>query len=356
MFIVNHDLVIYNFRKELVERLINQSHDVVIVSPYGPKIEPLKKLGAEFESFSLNRHGMNPLTEIKTMRALKKIIKKNLPDVILTYTIKPNIYGNNIARQLKIPVISNITGLGSMYSSHAVSRFIYKLAYKLSMRKTSTIFVQNHSDLTRLQSIFKGSKVIKLLPGSGVNLDEFSYHERTFHSTIHFGFAGRIMTAKGIKEYLELASELINTRDDVFFHLAGFMEEDYSSLIYNLSKNPRFQYHGYLHNLKDYYETIHCLIHPSQYNEGLSNVLLEAAASGCALITRDRPGLKEAINHNGYTYSEDDCEGLIQTVNKYINLSSEEKDNMSKASRNHAMKFDRNIVINHYLTAIREAM
>ena len=120
LFLVNHDVVIYNFRLELVERLIADGHHVVISSPYGERIDDLKKLGCEYHEIEISRHGMNPVKEIKLVSEYKTLIKKVKPDIVFTYTIKPNIYGGMAAKALKVPYVANITGLGTALETDSV--------------------------------------------------------------------------------------------------------------------------------------------------------------------------------------------------------------------------------------------
>src|SRR5690606_32063141 len=110
---VNHDIVIYNFRKELVQELIAQNYEVYISSPYGSRIDKLVQIGAKFIEATIDRRGINPINDLKLIKYYKKIMKEIKPDVVLTYTIKPNIYGGIAAKALNIPYIANITGLGT---------------------------------------------------------------------------------------------------------------------------------------------------------------------------------------------------------------------------------------------------
>src|SRR5690554_1853533 len=113
LILVNHDVVIYNFRKELVERLLSDGNQVVISSPYGERIDDLVEMGCKYIEAKIERHGTNPLNELKLISYYKRIMRDVKPDVVLTYTIKPNIYGGLAAKKHGIPYISNITGLGT---------------------------------------------------------------------------------------------------------------------------------------------------------------------------------------------------------------------------------------------------
>ena len=177
LFLVNHDVVIYNFRLELVERLLSDGYEVHISSPYGERIEDLKRLGAIFHETNMDRHGMNPINELKLLQNYKKLLKKIKPDIVLGYTIKPNIYGAMAAESVNIPFVANITGLGTAVENPGLSQKISIILYKIAFRKVQKVFFQN----TENQQFFIDHKIALgkhgLLPGSGVNLRRFTVKE-----------------------------------------------------------------------------------------------------------------------------------------------------------------------------------
>ena len=177
LFLVNHDVVIYNFRLELVERLIKENYEVHISSPYGERIEDLKKLGAVFHEGSMNRHGINPMQELKLFWYYKKLLKKVKPDIVLGYTIKPNIYGAMAASLMNIPFVANITGLGTAVENPGLVQKISIILYKIAFRKIQKVFFQNRENQ---QFFIEHNIAVKkhgLLPGSGVNLQRFALKE-----------------------------------------------------------------------------------------------------------------------------------------------------------------------------------
>lgn len=357
LFLVNHDVVIYNFRLELVERLLSEGHEVIISSPYGDRIEELIKLGCTYQEIEISRHGMNVIEEIKLILKYKKLIKNVCPDIVLTYTIKPNIYGNIACKKYNIPCIANITGLGTAVENKGLVQKITILLYKYSFSKIKKVFFQNEENM----NFFNKHKIAigkhKLIPGSGVNLDRFEVLEYPKSDIIEFAFISRIMKEKGIEQYLEAAEYIRKKYKNTKFHICGFCEEEYEERLNLLEKEQVIEYHGMVRNIKSILKRIHCTVHPSYYPEGISNVLLESCASGRPIITTNRSGCKEVVidGINGYMVEPKNGQELIRAIERFIHLSSEIRAEMGKNGRMHVEKcFDRQIVVQAYMEEIKE--
>ena len=313
LFLVNHDVVIYNFRLELVERLIKENYEVHISSPYGERIEDLKKLGAVFHEGSMNRHGINPMQELKLFWYYKKLLKKVKPDIVLGYTIKPNIYGAMAASLMNIPFVANITGLGTAVENPGLVQKISIILYKIAFRKIQKVFFQNRENQ---QFFIEHNIAVKkhgLLPGSGVNLQRFALKEYPDGEVVKFAFISRIMKEKGIDQYLEAAKRLKEKYQNVEFHVCGFCEEEYEGKLDEYSAKGIVLYHGMIRNVAGFMSEMHCIIHPTYYPEGLSNVLLEASATGRPIITTDRSGCREVVDDgvNGFVVQQKNSEELV---------------------------------------------
>lgn len=167
LFLVNHDVVIYNFRLELVERLLDDGYKVVISSPYGERIEDLKALGCEYYGIDIERHGINLFQEIKLLSTYKKLVRKVKPDIVFSYTIKPNIYGAIACKKKRIPFVANITGLGMAVENKGLVQKISVLLYRIAFTKVQKVFFQNRENM----QFFIEHKIAMgkhgLLPGSG---------------------------------------------------------------------------------------------------------------------------------------------------------------------------------------------
>ena len=355
LFLVNHDVVIYNFRLELVERLISDGYEVHISSPYGERIDDLTALGAIFHDITMDRHGMNPISELKLLLSYRKLFEEVKPDMVLGYTIKPNIYGAMAAGWKGIPFVANITGLGTAVENPGTSQKLMLLLYKIAFRKVQKVFFQN----TENQQFFIDHKIALgkhgLLPGSGVNLERFALKEYPKGDTIRFAFISRIMKEKGIDQYLEAAEAIIEKYPNTEFHICGFCEAEYEGKLNEFNDNGTVIYHGMLRDVAGFLDDIHCVIHPTYYPEGLSNVLLEASASGRPIITTDRSGCREVIDDgvNGYMIPQKDSKALIEAIDKFMQLDYESKKAMGIAGRMKVEKeFDRQIVINEYMREV----
>ncbi len=360
LFFVNHDIVVYNFRLELVERLLRDGYEVVISSPYGERIEELKALGCEFVETEVSRHGTNPLQDIKLLYTYKKILKQVKPDVVLTYTIKPNIYGSMACGAAGIPCLANITGLGTAVENGGWLQKITVLLYKYAFRKIHTVFFQNTENMQFFveRNIANRDKYA-LLPGSGVNLSRFSPMEYPGEETLEFVFLSRIMKEKGTDQYLEAAQYIKNKYPKTVFHVCGFCEQGYEEKLKELESAGIIQYHGMVRNVSEILEKVHCTIHPTYYPEGLSNALLESSACGRPIITTNRAGCREVIDDgvNGFIVNQKDSQDLIAKIEKFINLSYEEKKEMGLAGRRKVEKeFDRQIVVERYSEEIKRCL
>lgn len=357
LFLVNHDVVIYNFRLELVERLLADGHQVVISSPYGERIEDLKALGCEYREIDIARHGMNPVKELKLISDYKKLLDQVKPDMVFAYTIKPNIYGSIACRSRKVPCVTNITGLGTAVENGGLVQKITVLLYKYAFTKVQRVFFQN----TENMQFFVDHKIAlgkhDLLPGSGVNLQRFEVLEYPETDTVEFAFISRIMKEKGIDQYLEAAEHIRSKYPNTVFHVCGFCEDAYEDKLKDLTDKGIINYHGMVRDIKGFLEGIHCTIHPTYYPEGLSNVLLESSACARPIITTDRSGCREVIDDgvNGYVVKQQDSQDLIEKIEKFLKLSVAERKAMGLAGRAKVEReFDRQIVVEKYVEEVKK--
>lgn len=359
LFLVNHDVVIYNFRLELVEALLARGYEVVISSPYGERIDTLVEMGCKYREITLSRHGMNPVEELGMLRKYKKLIKEERPDVVLTYTIKPNIYGSIAAAAFNIPCIANITGLGTAVENGGIVQKITVLMYKYAFRKIKRVYFQN----TENMAFFAEKKIAVqkhfLLPGSGVNLAKFSPIEYPTDEVVEFAFISRIMKEKGVDQYLDAAEYIREKYPNTRFHVCGFCEQTYEERLRALAERGVIVYHGMVKDVRSILKGCHCVVHPTYYPEGISNVLLEGAASARPIITTDRAGCREVIDDgvNGYVVRQRDSADLIEKIEKFLALSNERKRDMGLRGREKVEReFDRRIVVDAYMAEIGQAV
>ena len=356
LILANNDVGLYKFRKELIIELL-QEHEVFVCLPKGEYINKLKKIGAKYIPCELlDRHGTNPVKEIRLLNYYNRLLKKLKPDKVLTYTIKPNVYGGMACALKGIPYIVNITGLGTALENAGIMQKITLMLYRAGIRKAQMVFFQNREN----QKFMISNGVVKgrydLLPGSGVNLEEYRVLKYPEGKEIHFLFIARVMKEKGIDQYLKAAQIIRKKYPDTRFHVCGACEQDYKGILDKLHNEGVIIYHGLVDDMIAMQEISSCTIHPTYYPEGLSNVLLESCACGRPIITTNRSGCREIVDDgiNGFVVKEKDTKELVSVIEKFLALSNEERRKMGMAGRGKVEReFDRKIVVEKYIREIR---
>lgn len=353
--IINNDIGLYNFRKELLERLIQKKYKVIILLPKGEKIKDLQRMGCIFEELYIDRRGTNPFKDLKLLMELRKKVIKIRPDIILTYTIKPNIYGGIISQLLGIPYIANITGLGSVLENPGILQKIAVWMYRVALKNANCVFCQNKENFLFVKNKGLTKKKVRLLPGSGVNLQNFFLQEYPPDGILKFVFVSRIMKEKGINEYLEAATKIKQKYPDTQFHICGFCEEEFTEKLEKFQLEEIVEYHGMVSDIGQILKDMHCVILPS-YHEGMSNALLEGAATGRPLIASDIPGCRECLQNqkSGFLVKPRDARDLTEKIEQFIQISYAEKKKMGLASRIWVEQhFDRDKVVDTYIQEIQ---
>ena len=347
---------LYSFRKEVVQALKDNGNRVIISAPLDDKVHFFEEMGCELIDTEFNRKGMNPLKDFALMLRYRRLLKQTKPDVVLSYTIKPNLYGGMACQLCHVPQIVNITGLGSAVENPGWLQRLTILLYKVGLRKAHTVFFQNKANMEfcKQHRMVKGR--MELIPGSGVNLQHHALQDYPAATEpIRFIFIGRLLREKGIEEYLTAAHVIKEKYPDTEFHILGGCEENYQERMAKLQRDGIVIYHGRQMDVRPYIGKAWCTVHPSFYPEGMSNVLLESCAAGRPIITTDRPGCGEIVEDGitGYIVNKQDVPDLVEKLETFINLPYEKKMEMGKAGRLKVEKeFDRNIVVNSYLNEI----
>lgn len=355
LVLANFGMGLYKFRKELLEELLQQNHDVYIALPNDEYVQKLKNIGCKFIETHVDRRGTNPFTDFKLLLNYIRIIKGLNPHIVLTYTIKPNIYGGIACRLTRTPYIANITGLGTTLENSGFIQKLVLILYRIGLKKASCIFFQNENNRKFLTDKIGIKGKTRLIPGSGVNLEQYqlaAYPESP--TKIKFLFIGRIMKAKGIDELLEAAKLVKEQYTNVEFEIIGFCEENFEQKLNHFINLGIISFHGQQDDVRSFIKNAHAIILPS-YHEGTANVLLEAAATGRPILASNIPGCKETFDEgvSGFGFEVRNVQSLVNTIIKFIELPYEKKRAMGIAGRRKMEKeFDRNIVINAYLEEI----
>ncbi|HFJ9299290.1 TPA: glycosyltransferase family 4 protein [Bacillus paranthracis] len=358
LILANNDVGLYKFRKELIQELVKK-YEVYVSLPDGGFIPQLKEIGCKFIDTSISRRGTNPITDFKLLMNYKRIIKEVKPDVVLTYTIKPNIYGGLACKMSGVPYIANITGLGTAVENGGLLQKITLFLYRSALKKARCVFFQNKEN----QEFFIKEKIIKgdnrLIPGSGVNLDYYMVLDYPSDEVVNFLFIARVMKEKGIENYLDAAEYIKKKYPKTAFHILGFCEQDYENKLREMQDRGIIQYHGMQSDVREFHKFSHCTIHPTYYPEGMSNVLLETAACGRPIITTNRSGCREIIDNglNGYIVEQQNSKDLIEKIESFLNLNYEDKEKMGISGRVKVEKeFSREIIVDSYVEKIEEIL
>ena len=356
LFLSNHDTCIYNIRLEMLIAFLDLGYEITISSPYGSRIEDLKTLGCAYIETKFNNRGMNIKDDLLLIQQYRKVMQKVKPNIVLTFMIKPNIYGGIAASKENIPFIANITGLGTALQKKGLPQKLIINLYRFAFKKASFVFFQNEGNL----NFFKRNKInyqrAQLLPGSGVNLSKFLPLPYPETEVISFVFIGRVMKDKGIDHYLEAAKTISSTSNlKVKFYICGSCDDAYEEIINKYHEAGLVTYLGRVENIQEIYKISNCTILPS-YHEGLSNVLLESAASARPVITTDINGCKEVVEDGvtGLLIEPRSTNALLAAIRKFLCLTDEQKQEMGKNGRLKVEKeFDRQYVVAAYLAVIK---
>lgn len=357
LILANIDMGLYKFRRELLEELVKEN-EVYFCVPDGEFVESIKEIGCKFVPCTLmNRHGTNPIQELKLISFYKKVLREIKPDIVFTYTIKCNAYGGMACASLGVPYVANVTGLGTAIENGGLMQKISLTLYKMGLRKAQKVFFQNAENRDFMVNHGVVKRAYDMLPGSGVNLNQYEVFPYPDGDTVDFVFIARVMKEKGIDQYLDAAKEIRERHPETRFHICGFCEQNYEGLLKELNDNGTVIYHGLVSDMTEIYKMISCTVHPTYYPEGLSNVLLESAASGRPIITTDRSGCREVVEDgvNGYVVKQQDSKDLIEKIEKFLSLSVDERRTMGLAGRAKVEReFDRQIVIKKYLDEVKK--
>ena len=348
---------IFNFRFGLIKELL-KNYEVIVVAPKDKYSEKLINLGCKYYDIYIDRKGTNPINDLKTFWQYYRLYKKIKPDITLHFTIKPNIYGNFASQLLRIPVVNNITGLGTLFIKKNFITYLAEIMYKIALRN-SFVFFQNKED----KELFVQKNLVKrydVLPGSGVNTKKFKPIKIEKKDNIfRFLLIARMIWDKGIGEYVEAAKIIKQKYKNVEFLLLGPVRVDNPTTIPKeqidkWQKEGLVKYLGTTNDVKNIITKVDCVVLPS-YREGISRVLLEAAAMEKPLIATNIAGCKEVVEDgiNGYLCKVKDVKDLADKMEKMLNLSEDKRKEMGKAGRKKMIKeFDERIVIEKYLEAI----
>ena len=358
--VLNTSWNIYNFRMSLVRTLLAQGHEVHTIAPKDGFTHLLQDEGCTHHHLRMDSRGANPAKDAALIFELFFIYRKVRPDIILHYTIKPNVYGTLAAALLKIPVINNVCGLGTVFLNNSLVSDIAILLYKISFRFAQKVFFQNPEDLKLFvtRKIVK-SEVVDLVPGSGIDLDKFKPFPFNRNRIFTFLLISRLITDKGILDYIEAVKILKKDGFSARFQILGAMDPEHKrgiqvDTIREWIDTDTIEYLGTTNDVRIYIEHADCIVLPS-YREGTPRTLLEAASSGKPIIASDVPGCNHVVvdHYNGFLCRMQDAADLAAKMRQLAAVGDEK---LAQFGRNGRLKmeaeYNENLVINKYLRAL----
>ena len=365
VIVVNNSWYAWNMRANLGFAFQKQGYEVVFISPYDKYSENIKE-HFRYIDININSKGINPIEDLKTIYMYYKTYKELKPDIVLQYTIKPNIYGTIAASMLNIPTINNIAGLGTLFIKQNFITSIAKWLYKFSQKRATKIFFQNQDDF----KMFVEEKLVlqekcDVLPGSGVDINKFvPIEKKEDDGVFRFLLISRMLWAKGIQEFIDAAKIIKEKYNNVEFQLLGHLDVESPTAISKEQmdiwvKNGFINYLGSSDDVRVEISQADCIVLPSFYREGTPRILLESASMAKPIITTDNVGCKDVVDDgvNGFLCKIKDSEDLALKMEKMLNLSFNERNTMGKAGREKIVKeFDEKIVIEKYLKAIESIL
>ena len=354
LILTNHSYMLYRFRRELIEELMKEN-EVFLRMPYRGHEEDFMAMGLDCQETDFERRGMNPIKDLRLLATYKKLLRELRPDMVITYSIKPNIYGGMACAMAGIPYCVNVQGLGTAFQRRGVSEMVTML-YRMALRRAKVVFFENEGNAREFvdRKIIRQEK-IRVLPGAGINLQEYPLQPYPDNDRFHFLYLGRIMEEKGVSEMFSAMRRLHESLGDrAVLDLVGFYEDDYHQQIAALKAEGIAIGHGFQNEPRPFYAAADCVILAS-YHEGLSNVLLEAAATGRPVIASDIPGCREAVDpeESGLLCRVKDTDSLYEQMMKMVQMSREDREQMGVAARRKMEReFDKNLVVRQTIEGI----
>ena len=355
LIVTNHSYMLYRFRKELIQRLM-EDYEVVISTPFVGHEDDLRQMGIRCIETEVNRRSINPVTDLKLLCTYKKILKKEKPALVITYSIKPNIYAGYLCGKMGIPFYANVQGLGTAFQKPILADLV-TVMYRIAFKKVEKVFFENQANAQEFEKrqILSEKKAV-VLHGAGINLEEYRYCLYPDNENIHFLYLGRIMKEKGMDELFHAVERLRKEEYEFVLDLVGFFEEEYKKKVEHLQKEGIVRFYGFQQNPKPFYAQADCVVLPS-YHEGMSNVLLEAAATGRAIITTDIPGCREAVDNgkSGMLCRVRNSDSLYKAMKRFTELSRSKREVIGKAGRaKMEQEFDKKKVVEEIVRALQQ--
>ncbi|HQW13105.1 MAG TPA: glycosyltransferase family 4 protein [Saprospiraceae bacterium] len=366
LLVANSTWNFYNFRMNIIDALIDREDEVVLVSPVDEFLAPLLEVKQvrHIPLKNLYRKGVNPVQEVKLYNELKEIYRNELPELIIHFTIKPNIYGNLAAKSLDIKSICVVTGLGYVFLHDTFYNSFAKRMYQYSFKKADLIIFENEDDRNLFieKNISTAEKSLSV-KGCGVNLDYYKPLPSLENkgTKIIFSFIARLMYDKGIVEFIEAAKIVKKQNQNAEFWVAGEIDSGNPSSIkietlHEWIEDGTIKYFGHVRDVRPIIAKSDCIVLPS-YREAMARTLTEALSMEKPIISCDTSGCRAIVDDgiNGYLVPVKNVGALAEAMEKYQLLSEGQRKRMGQKGRQKAQdEFDDHIVTRQYLGILNQ--
>lgn len=360
---VNAAWNIWNFRRPVVQALLEDGHRVTVLAPPDESVPALEEMGCRFIPLEMSVKGLNPIEDFRLMRRYKRLLRAERFDLVLSYTIKNNIFGALAARSDGLPFVPNVTGLGTAFLSGGMLQRVAETLYRRAFGHLPVVFFQNEDDRTLfIERRLIDADQARLLPGSGIDLTRFSATELppdTEPPT--FLMIGRLLRDKGVVEFVDAARRVKAVVPQARFQLLGAIGSENrtaidAATVAGWQDEGVIEYLGTTQDVRPFIASAHCVVLPS-YREGAPRTLIEAAAMARPLIATDVPGCRAVVDHEvtGFLCQVRDGESLAAACLRFLALPPVGKSAMGLAGRaKMETEFDHAVVVAAYREAISQ--
>ncbi len=358
--VLNTSWNIYNFRMSFIRSLLSKGYEVHCIAPKDEYSSRLEGAGCHFHPVKMDSRGANPIKDFALTIELWSIYRKIKPDVVLHYTVKPNVYGTIAASLLRIPIINNVCGLGTVFLKKDLVSHIAMLLYKISFRFPRKVFFQNEDDLKLfIERKLIPEKSVDILPGSGIDLNHFKPSENPKNQQFTFLMVSRLIYDKGVMEYVEAVRRLKEKGVNARFQVLGAPDPEHRrgiplKMLHDWIASGTIEYLGTTEDVRQFINHADCIILPS-YREGTPRTLLEASSSSKPIIATNVPGCTNVVEHNvnGLLCKMKDADDLASKMDEMLNMEEAQRMLFGKNGRQKMeSNFDESLVINKYLSAL----
>jgi len=363
VLILSNDVdYLYTLRLETIEELLHEGFSVALSAPSNPRSVFFEQLGCTFHPVEFTPRGKNPFANLRVLIDYYSLVKTLRPDVVLTYTIKSNIYGGLVCRMHHVPQIANMTGLGkALMDDNLMQKIIIKLL-RTAFKRAKTVFLQNRRDYDYfLSKRITSAQQSVLIPGSGVNLARHpleSYPEDD--GTVRLIYIARIIKDKGIEEMMGAAKEVHKKYPFFSCDIVGTIgEPEYGPLLEEYEQSGAGRYLGFQKDIHALITRSHAVVLPSFHLEGIANVLLEGASTGRPVLSTNHIGCRDTFDDSvsGIMFEPRSESALIEAIERFIALPYDQKEAMGLAGRKKVEReFDRRLIVEAYRNAVNQAL